>query len=742
MLALAFLNPLLLWALPLAAVPIIIHILNRRRFKKVPWAAMEFLLRAMKRNRKRMRLEQWIVLLLRVLAVLLLAMLVARPQLGGGGLIGTRTHHVVVLDDSASMTQRSGSATLFDRAQDRVKALADDLAKTRTGDVFSIVRTSHGTQPDLWNSRVGPDLGKRISQSLKEWRVDDGSPDLGKVVQDTQKRAAAVEEAARTHYYLVTDQRAWDFTTADDKPRPALQQALGAMDPTKEHLTVLGIGGDHNNLAVVGVKLIDRMAVANVPVALAIEVKNFGLDATMPTTVSIEVDGQSRITQPVAQLAPGQKIAVPITHTFGSAGFHRVEAVLEATERFPTDDHHAFALEVREKSRVLLVDGDPDEQNGETYFLQTAFDPDDDGRFGIEVQVVSDTGITELELAPFDYLWLCNVQTPSAELVKRIEDFVVGGGGLTIFCGPLVDAERYNEVLWRDGKGLLPLPLGEIDGDPDRPEPAVLVRKDHPICERLGDVYELLMNRVVLVYRWLTIDDSFEHEAAVIARVRDTEGPPLIVSRSYGSGGGEVTMLAITADKHWSNFPITDLFLPAVMEMHRFAARRRDVSGENLQPDGIYRHELDSGVYRADVTVRALAGDGDQRTFTAAEAEAQAIEPGQPAAAQKPLQLTVPMSELRDLGAYEVEFSRHDGLPEKRVIARNMAAAESRLVGFNQAAFKRIYPAELHDRITFVAATDGIGSGPGEGEIWQLLAAALVVGLLLESLLAWRFGRR
>src|SRR6187401_1923992 len=120
MLALAFLNPLLLWALPLAAVPIVIHILNRRRFKKVPWAAMEFLLAAMKRNRKRLRMEQWLVLLLRTLAVLLLVALVSRPQLGGGGLLSARVHHIVVLDDSASMTQRSGSTTLFVKAQDRI----------------------------------------------------------------------------------------------------------------------------------------------------------------------------------------------------------------------------------------------------------------------------------------------------------------------------------------------------------------------------------------------------------------------------------------------------------------------------------------------------------------------------------------------------------------------------------------------------------------------------------------------
>ncbi|MBP8300749.1 MAG: BatA domain-containing protein, partial [Planctomycetes bacterium] len=162
MLAIAFLNPMLLWALPLAAVPIIIHLLNRRRFQRVPWAAMTFLLAAMKRNRKRLRMEQWLVLLLRTLAVLLLVSLVSRPQLGGGSLLGTRTHHVIVLDDSASMTQRAGSTTLFDRAQDRVRALADDLTMRRSGDLFSIVRTSHATQPDMWGEHVGPELGRRV----------------------------------------------------------------------------------------------------------------------------------------------------------------------------------------------------------------------------------------------------------------------------------------------------------------------------------------------------------------------------------------------------------------------------------------------------------------------------------------------------------------------------------------------------------------------------------------------------
>ena len=684
--------------------------------------------------------------------MLLLGLLVARPQLGGGGLIGSVTHHVVLLDDSASMSQISGSATLYDRAQDRIRALADDLAETRSGDLISVLRTSRQSEPDLWKTPVGPELGRRVGAAIKQWSVTDRSADVGKALGAAVARAGEVAEASRTHYYLVGDQRQFDFVTDGDKPRPALQAAIAAMDPEREHLTLLAIGGEQPNLAIVDVELTDRLAVANVPVALAVGIKNFGLDTTLPTTLTFQVDGQSSVTLEVPPLAPGQRLALPATHTFATAGFHRIEARLEPTERFPLDDRRAFAIEIRERSRVLLVDGDPDTDDGETFFLQAAFDPDGDQGFGIEPTVVTDTGLGEIDLAPFDFVWLCNVQAPSEELVKRLEAFVASGGGLAIFCGDLVDPQRYNELLWQGGKGLLPLPLLDIDGDPDRPERAVLVRKDHPVCGALGDLFEMLMSQTVLVHRWLGIDASIDHDAAIVARIRDTEGPPLLVTRSYGAGGGEVALFATSADSHWTNLPVTPLFVPIVMELHKSAARRRDLSGYNLGPESSYFLTLDPGVYRSDVTVRALAGDGDERTFTAVEPKAATEDGGAPAggvapdsggaSGQRGWELTIPMAELRELGAYEVELARHDGVPEHRMLARSAAPDESRLQGFAANGFARAFPEELQQRVTFVAAADGFGSGPGEGEIWKLLAGALVLGLLAESFFAMRFGRR
>lgn len=101
-------NPwLFLGGIGLLAAPIIIHLLNKRKFRIVEWAAIEFLLEADKQNRRRIRLENWLLLLLRCLAVLLIALLLARPfrpqSVAGGTLQSVRFERIIVLDDSLSM---------------------------------------------------------------------------------------------------------------------------------------------------------------------------------------------------------------------------------------------------------------------------------------------------------------------------------------------------------------------------------------------------------------------------------------------------------------------------------------------------------------------------------------------------------------------------------------------------------------------------------------------------------------
>ena len=745
--AFSFLNPMLLWAVPLAAVPILIHLLNRRRFQQVSWAAMEYLLKALERSRKRLRMEQWLVLLLRTLAVLLLVMLVSRPQLGGGGLVSTVTHHVVVLDDTASMRQRSGSVALWDKAQDQVRQLVTALADSRSGDLLSILRASRPAQPDLWAQRVGEDLERRVGAVLAEMRVGDGTADFGSVLHDARARATAMKEASRNDYYLVGDLRAIDWIGDDDKPRGKLLQTIAAFDPQNEHLHATGVGSrDADNLAIVAVRCVDRLATAGVPVELAIDVQNLGLDATAAGELAIEVDGKTRVARPLPPLAPGERVSVAVVHTFHQPGDHRVEASFVAVDHYLVDDRRALALPVLPSSRVLLVDGEPEDgEGGETLFLQVALDPGSDQPSGIAAEVVAESSLAELDLAPFDMIWLCNVPVPPRSTVEKLERFAAAGGGIAIFVGAQVDPVRYTDAMWRGGQGLLPLPLGDIAGDPDRREHVVLTDQSHPVCGKIGDVLQLLIDNAVLAKRYLTIVEERSANAAVLARMRDADGPPAIVTRTFGSGGGEVVLFAFSADKHWSNWPDTDANVVMAHQVHRFASRPRELASRNLQPDGIYRLQLDPGSYEADVVVRALAEDGDERTLTATlpEVASPATSPTTTAeSVPRALELALPMAELTSLGCYDVQLRLHSGTVETRVFARNPDIFESRLVRLATADFTRVFPPEIHDRVTFRDESAGLGSGGSEGELWRLLGFGMLLALLLETLLAWRFGRR
>src|SRR5438309_5510563 len=144
-----FLNPYTMVAgAALVSSPIIIHLINRLRYRRVKWAAMEFLLKSQKRNRRRLIIEQLILLALRILLVLLIGVLLARFI--SDALAFTKpqnTQHVVVLDDTASMgdawRQEGVAKDTFTAAKDAiVEEIARGAAQARTAQALQLVRLS------------------------------------------------------------------------------------------------------------------------------------------------------------------------------------------------------------------------------------------------------------------------------------------------------------------------------------------------------------------------------------------------------------------------------------------------------------------------------------------------------------------------------------------------------------------------------------------------------------------------
>ncbi len=149
----AFVSPGLFYAGACAvSIPILIHLFARRRFRRIRWAAIDFLVEAERRNRRRIRLEEWVLLALRCLAVLCIGMVVARPFLTPTGLAagwgGSRqTERVFVIDDSFSMGYQSEEGTWFDRAKLAVHRVLEVVRRETPEDTVTIVRMSAVDRP-------------------------------------------------------------------------------------------------------------------------------------------------------------------------------------------------------------------------------------------------------------------------------------------------------------------------------------------------------------------------------------------------------------------------------------------------------------------------------------------------------------------------------------------------------------------------------------------------------------------
>src|SRR3954454_12701775 len=126
----SFLQPWLLAALPVAALPVIIHLIHQRRFQSIEWGAMRFLMEAQRMARGYARLRQWLILLMRVIAIAALIFLISRPLatgwlgVAGGGRADTT---IILLDRSASMRQQ-GAGTVTSKLEAGVQQLAKTLA--------------------------------------------------------------------------------------------------------------------------------------------------------------------------------------------------------------------------------------------------------------------------------------------------------------------------------------------------------------------------------------------------------------------------------------------------------------------------------------------------------------------------------------------------------------------------------------------------------------------------------------
>ena len=605
------------------ALPIIIHLINMMRHKKVEWAAMEFLLKSHQKNRSWVWVKQLLLLLSRI-ALLLLALFML-AQVGCENdrvarlLGGKKTHHYVLLDDSFSMGQQDSQGQAFDRAISMLSSVAA-RAKNRQNQVFSLIPYSrveqaedstNGSSGSLKDGQVVEPLALLDSQQVDtnfDRTIENlkGQLPLSETTADARTALARVAELVQNRQdenaivYLISDFCERDWQQPEEVKASILNiertgAAVELIDCSKSQAT---------NLAVTRLVALGNVRAAETPLMMELTVKNFSSTTATKVQVQVEsweypnVDQSSRGegTSPevvrlptvfIDAIEPGESIKQAFPVFFNSVGKHAVVAKVE-NDSLAVDNQRTCVVPIEKSSQVLLVESVPAVASE---IFSIVLNPG--GTTGIETKSVDEAYLrdcTNEQLSQFDTVFLFDVGSISESGIETLEQYVADGGGVVFFLGPKTNAGFVTKDLYRDGDGVFPIPLERFYEVPERldEDSADIQPTQHPVFAPANSVKNSLLDLTLVSQvvapplEWSEQDDL---TVEILATVRGAKQLPLAVSKSFGDGRSVV--ITTTAGSQWNNWMRNATYLPIMLLLQDYVAAGRFSSLDQLVEEPI-----------------------------------------------------------------------------------------------------------------------------------------------------------
>ena len=728
-----FLNPAyVLPGLALVGIPILIHLINRLRFKKVRFAAMEFLLASQQKNRRRVLLEQLLLLALRVLLIAGIVALVARPILDPrqwAFLRGEKTQHYVLLDDSGSMRDRWAEQTAFDAGKDVIRRLAAEGERQPDTQTLTVALLSNPNQPLLNRETINSDLVSRLETELKNLQCSNRGLDLAAGLSAVRTQLTEQPGTSR-NLHVVSDYRKADWE--DDAALGTLLQGL-ADDGVSVNL-VKTVPEWHGNLGLTALTGAIDVAAANVPLRLTATVRNHGEQAARDVRLSVLVDGKRvPFSEAIEAIEPGQEVTRQFDVRFDRTGLHDVQVSLPA-DALEQDNHRYLALDIPEVNSILLIDGNP--TASEAFYLADALAPAP-GLTGFAPTIETLDYLRRHPLEKFQSIFLLNVAELPADSVKALEQFVARGGGLCWYLGDQVRSAFYNDKLFLDGRGLFPVKLGipAVLAREESEEQADIELEDHPMFEgfRGEDRTTDFLNRLY-VSRYFTVPQGagLPQGVTVIGRLRNRA--PLFLEHRFGDG--QVLTCLTTVGFDWTNWPQEPgAYVPLQLESARYIARQRQAMELKVVGEPIPL-SLDAGTYSPQVEVTAPEGTRVPVTLTLAGGN-----PGETSATSAGgVRYEGLWAETGAPGLYGVTLRRQDGSDETRRISVNVPAGESRLQLAPPETLRRIAGSEGKIAVHEPGDQSWTRGEQASSDLHEYVLLALLLFLACEQALALRLG--
>ncbi|MCY3022994.1 MAG: BatA domain-containing protein [Planctomycetota bacterium] len=420
-----FANPVFLWGLMAAGVPILVHLIFRRKRLAVDYPTLMFLHRVDMKLASRRKVKEILLLVLRVLAVTLVVLALARPGFHAKGAGGGSADCVVIIDNSASMGLLAPAGTRLELARGQAATIVSGLGAEGRA---AVIPTVPG---DLASEVASLSVDKdRLYQALQALYPTNGSGSLTNALGRANQVFSQTSSGLNREVYILSD-----FHANTLKDQQALRDAAGGLPrDSTVFLCPVPASVPENNTSVLAVSIDPRPKVAGRVMRLVATVKN---NSVREITTNISAGLHDVKPQSAAvTLVAGATQEVPLTLTLGQEGFIWGEVRLDNDDA-PYDNVWPFCLEVRGPIRALVIAPMPvnprHPEQAEAFYLLKALDPTGDGRLsGIHVEHVAPQNMPK-DLAAYDAVILCGGHVVPPASIKALETYVERGGGLMVF---------------------------------------------------------------------------------------------------------------------------------------------------------------------------------------------------------------------------------------------------------------------------------------------------------------------
>ncbi|MCW8961894.1 MAG: BatA and WFA domain-containing protein [Ignavibacteriaceae bacterium] len=531
-----FLNPAILFGLLAASIPILIHLLNLRKLKKIDFSTLQFLKELQKNKIRKIKLKQWLLLALRVLIILCIVTAFARPTLVGVSIGGTtsaaKTTAVFILDDTFSMSVIDQNGSYFNQAKEAIKELLNQFEE---GDEVGLILVSH--QPD--EIELTSNLGK-FKEDVDAVNISFASNKLNNAII---KAADVIGKAKNFNkeIYLFTDfqkgRLASDDEITDLKEQLGEQVRLYSFDYSGKEVTNFGIDE---------LKINTQIFEKDKPVKFDALVKNYSNHSKENLVVSLFINGE-RSAQQSVNLNSGESKTVNLEAPAKAYGNSETETEIEEDDILQ-DNQRFSSFYIPEKIPILiLVDETADSKLIELALKSVS----EQGYFDITIKKVEQ--ISGIQLNDFQVVVMISSNFNNAK--EKIIRFLNSGKGMIIFPSSGLNATNFISSLNSVGVGITG---GLVKTDKGQSVHFNEIDFNHPLFENIFVDEKKKQVESPDFYSYYKINPAGKGKTIISLEDEST------FLSEYSLNDGKILLFSSAPVFSWSDFPLKSIFAPLI----------------------------------------------------------------------------------------------------------------------------------------------------------------------------------